>query len=141
MTESIDFKVCPYCGNWVRGRAYRCRHCKRWIIRPVNPPITWKVGPAIISGVGTGIVDKDYICPKCQGRSPKGSSQCARCKKFRYYSTPDTGIPGHVVFWDKLKNLPELINQKAPECPWCAEVFWSDEQPEVCPSCNVRLSE
>ena len=110
MTEEYDFKVCPYCGNWVRERAFRCRHCKRWILKPVNVPITLNLGIAKIPVIGTGLVDSDYKCPKCGGKSPKGSSRCVRCKKFRYFSTPSEGAPGLVVFWDKIRNFPEFFD-------------------------------
>jgi ribosomal protein L40E len=98
-----------------------------------------KIGSAKIPVVGTGIVDSDYICPKCEARSPIGSDRCVRCKKYRYYDTPEEGASGLIIFLDNVRNFPELINENTPECPWCAEVFWFDVQPKVCPSCDIQL--
>lgn len=128
MPDELNLRVCPFCGKWIKERAHRCHHCKRWIHhhRTVNLNLD------VVSIPGY-FWDSSLICPKCQHPNTATAIKCQRCGRA-FYSTPAVGPSGWDQAWE---NIRVFFNSSDRECPYCAEDIPQDAQ--VCPHCNIQF--
>jgi len=134
MADELKLRVCPFCGEWVKDRARRCRHCKRWIHHQVSANLNLGTGPIQLNLGPSSFWISDLYCPKCNEMNSTTATKCKRCGR-RFYSTPEEGPSRWTEIWESLRRF---INESDRECPYCAEDIPQDSQ--VCPRCNVQLN-
>lgn len=134
MTVELKLRVCPFCGNWVKERARRCRHCKRWIHRLRTANLNFDLDFIQLNLGQESYWDATLICPKCQHGNSAKATKCQRCGRT-FYITPAEGPSGWTKAWETVRNF---VNGSDRECPYCAEDI--PQSAQVCPHCNIQFT-
>ncbi len=134
MVNELNLRVCPFCGEWVKARARRCRHCKRWIQHTVEANLNLGGGGPIQINLGkSSIWISDLQCPKCKEWNSTTATKCKRCGR-RFYHTPEEGPSAWIELWEKTRRF---FYESDSECTYCAEDIPQDSK--SCPRCDADL--
>ena len=78
MSDQIETKDCPFCGEKVNVKAVKCKHCKSDII--ANIPVTIPSGLQVNTQTPAQNSDKQK-CSKCGMMIPLDIKRCPHCNE------------------------------------------------------------